>query len=51
MKKCKVLGCSGKCYSRGLCQAHYLRWLKHGNVLAYVPLRITKPRGVNRDEF
>ena len=34
-KKCSVAGCgrSGK-LTRGMCQRHYKRWLKHGDALA-----------------
>jgi hypothetical protein len=35
---CKVDGCSRPNYTSGWCHAHYARKLKHGDVLAHIPI-------------
>ena len=33
MKKCTIEGCENKHYSKGYCQKHYARFLRHGDPL------------------
>jgi hypothetical protein len=42
-KMCAVAGCVRTAESRGWCHAHYLRWQRHGDVRADIPLRQPKP--------
>lgn len=30
-RQCEIEGCTGKDFSRGWCQKHYTRWLRHGD--------------------
>src|SRR5690606_10858604 len=41
---CSVPGCDRPVKARGLCNGHYQRWLKEGDVLADVPLGELKTR-------
>jgi hypothetical protein len=38
-KRCSVFGCGRTVQSRGWCQTHYRRWLKHGDVLENIPVQ------------
>lgn len=47
MSECKMDGCTGKVRSRGMCNAHYLRWarknlpgIKHGNGKPRTPCKL-----------
>lgn len=37
---CSVEGCARPHLASGWCNAHYLRWQKHGTPLAHIPIRI-----------
>lgn len=45
MIKCKLEKCHGQKYGRGMCQKHYCRWLRYGDV-EYVKIK----RGENRSK-
>jgi hypothetical protein len=42
--ECSVPDCGRPMRSRGWCITHYRRWEKHGDVLAHIPVKATKPR-------
>lgn len=39
MRRCEVAGCGREHKARGYCNTHWMRWRKHGDPLAGVPVR------------
>ena len=40
---CSVPGCNRTRRKREWCEAHYTRWMKHGDVMADIPIRARRP--------
>jgi hypothetical protein len=45
MTDCKVLDCDRKAISKGLCNGHYMRLQRRGDVQAHIPLKKMGKRG------
>lgn len=44
-RPCLVEGCDRPVYGHGMCNGHYHRWKRHGDVQASVPLRTNAEKG------
>src|SRR5882672_10854107 len=44
-EKCSVIGCVAISHSKGLCNAHYIRLRKHGDLMLDVPVEAKGPHG------
>ena len=47
-RRCTVPGCAGRHFARGYCRPHYVRWRRHGDPHAEVPVALrVRDRGVS----
>ena len=47
---CHVPGCDRIASTRGMCSAHYLRWIKYGECRPEIPLRRRAPYGLSVEQ-